>query len=120
VKSNSDGLYVVLNLPVGTYTVTSSAPGFKKSVITDVTVDVGAKPAAMVQLAVGQVTESVEVKSATETIQTTSAEIGGVVTSTEATQIQLNGRNYSRAFRRQSPADFSSSAPTVSAEAHSR
>ena len=94
VKSNSDGLYVVLNLPVGTYTVTSSAPGFKKSVITDVTVDVGAKPAVMVQLAVGQVTESVEVKSATETIQTTSAEIGGVVTSTEATQIQLNGRNY--------------------------
>src|SRR5947209_7404490 len=27
-------------------------------------------------------------------MQTTTAEIGGVITSTEATQIQLNGRNY--------------------------
>ncbi len=94
VKSNGDGLYVVLNLPVGTYTVTTSMPGFKRSVITDVNVDVGAKPAVMVQLAVGQVTESVEIKAETVMIQTTTAEIGGVITSTEATQIQLNGRNY--------------------------
>ena len=94
VKSNGDGLYVVLNLPVGSYTITTAMAGFKKSVLTEVVVDVGAKPAVMVQLSVGQITESVEVKADTAAIQTTSAEIGGVVTSTEATQIQLNGRNY--------------------------
>jgi hypothetical protein len=94
VQSNGDGFYVALNLPVGTYTITTTATGFKKAVTNGVTVDVGAKPAVMVQLAIGQVSESVEVQSSTTTIQTTTAEIGGVITSTEATQIQLNGRNY--------------------------
>lgn len=94
VQSNAAGNYVVLNLPVGVYNITTTIQGFKKSVITDVNVDIGGKPAVDVALAVGQVGESVEVKAETVMIQTTSAEIGGVITSTEATQIQLNGRNY--------------------------
>jgi hypothetical protein len=93
-KSNADGLYVVLNLPVGTYSITTTMQGFKKSLINGVNVDVGAKPAIPIQLAVGQVDESVEVKADMVLIQTNSAEIGTVVTSTEATQLQLNGRNY--------------------------
>ncbi|MGI4756592.1 MAG: carboxypeptidase regulatory-like domain-containing protein [Janthinobacterium lividum] len=94
VKTNGDGLYDVLNLPIGTYTITTTMTGFKKSVITGVNVDVGGKPAVPVQLTVGGAGESVEVKAETVMIQTSTAEIGGVVTSTEATQIQLNGRNY--------------------------
>lgn len=94
VKTNGDGLYNVLNVPTGTYTVTTVMDGFKKSVVTGVAVDVGSKPAVPVQLTVGAVGESVEVKAESIMIQTTTAEIGGVVTSTEATQIQLNGRNY--------------------------
>jgi len=93
-QSNGDGLYVALNLPVGTYNVTVTVSGFKKAVITGVNVDVGAKPAVPVVLAVGGVTESVEVRAEAVMIQSTTAEIGGVITSTEATQIQLNGRNY--------------------------
>lgn len=94
VKTNSDGNYNALDLQVGTYTVTTSMAGFKKSVITGVNVDVGGKPAVPVQLTVGQVGESVEVKADTVMIQTTTSEVGGVITSQEATQIQLNGRNY--------------------------
>ena len=94
VRSNDDGNYTVLNLPVGVYTVTTVMQGFKKSILSGVNVDVGGKPAVPVQLEVGQVTESVSVKADAVLIQTTTAEIGGVVTSTEATQIQLNGRNY--------------------------
>lgn len=94
VRSNDDGNYTVLNLPVGVYTVTTVMQGFKKSILSGVNVDVGGKPAVPVQLEIGQVTESVAVKAGVVLIQTTTAEIGGVVTSTEATQIQLNGRNY--------------------------
>jgi hypothetical protein len=93
-QSNDTGNYVVLNLPVGVYTVTTSKGGFKKSVLTGVNVDVGAKVGLPIQLEVGQVTESVSVKADTVLVQTTTAEIGGVISSTEATQIQLNGRNY--------------------------
>ena len=94
VTSNGDGNYIVLNLPVGVYTITTTVSGFKKSLLTGVNVDVGGKPAVPVQLEIGQVGESVEVKADTVLIQTTSAEIGSVVTSQQATQLQLNGRNY--------------------------
>lgn len=94
VKSNADGNFTVLNIPVGVYTITTTVNGFKKSVLAGVNVDIGGKPDVPVQLAVGQATESVEVQAGVVAIQTTSAEIGGVITSTEATQIQLNGRNY--------------------------
>lgn len=94
VKSNDNGNYVVLNLPVGVYTITTTIAGFKKSVLSGVHVDVGSKPSVPIQLEVGQATESVEVQAGVVMMQTTSAEIGSVVTSEEATQIQLNGRNY--------------------------
>ena len=94
VKTNGDGLYNALNVPSGVYTVTVNMNGFKKSVITGVNVDIGAKPSIPIQLEVGSVGETVEVRAESITIQTTTAEIGGVVTSQEATQIQLNGRNY--------------------------
>jgi len=94
VTTNGDGLYTVLNLPVGTYTITTTMEGFKKSVIAGVVVDVGAAPAVPVALSLGQVGETVEVTAEATQIQTTTAQIGGVITSTEATQIQLNGRNY--------------------------
>ena len=94
VQSNSDGNFTVLNVPVGTYTLATNVSGFKKAVTAGLKVDIGGKPDIPIQLAVGQATESVEVQAGLTTIQTTSAEIGGVITSTEATQIQLNGRNY--------------------------
>ena len=94
VQSNGSGNYVALDMPVGTYTITTVAPGFKKSIITDVAVDVGGKPSIDIALAVGGVGETVEIKADAVMIQTTTSEVGGVVTSTEATEIQLNGRNY--------------------------
>lgn len=93
-QSNAEGMYTILNVPVGTYTVSATMSGFKKFVINGVNVDVGGKPSVSIQLAVGDVSQAVEVKADTVMIQTTTAELGGVVTSTEATQIQLNGRNY--------------------------
>ena len=44
VKSNDGGNYVVLNVPVGVYTITTTKAGFKKSVLSGVNVDVGGKP----------------------------------------------------------------------------
>lgn len=93
-KTNDDGNFVILNVPVGSYTISTSMTGFKKSVISGVNVDVGGTPSVPVALAIGGIGESVEVKADSVMIQTTTAEIGGVVTSQEATQIQLNGRNY--------------------------
>jgi hypothetical protein len=94
VQTNGSGNYVVLDVPVGSYTLTTTMSGFKTSIITDVAVDVGGKPSRDIALTVGQIGETVEVKADAVTIQTTTSEVGGVISSTEATEIQLNGRNY--------------------------
>lgn len=75
-KSNGDGVYDVLNIPVGTYNITIDMQGFKKSVISGVNVDVGGKPAVPVTLSLGSIGETVEVRADSIMIQTTTAEIG--------------------------------------------
>ena len=52
VQSNASGNYVALDVPVGTYTLTTTLPGFKKEIITDVAVDVGGKPSVDIALTV--------------------------------------------------------------------
>jgi hypothetical protein len=94
VKSNESGVYTALNLPVGTYSVTTTMARFKKSVINGVIVDVGSKPAVPVTLQLGEAGETIVVQADAMEIQTTSAEIGATISSQLATQIQLNGRNY--------------------------
>ena len=94
VQSNGSGNYVALDVPVGVYTVSTTSAGFKTSIVTDVSVDVGGKPSVDVALTLGAVGESVQVKADLVEIQTTTSETGGLITSTEATEIQLNGRNY--------------------------
>src|SRR5882762_6248991 len=94
VNSNADGNYIALDLPIGTYTVTTSISGFKKVEIRGIRVEVGGKPSVPITLQVGEETDSITVESDSAQVHTTSAEVGSIVTSEEATNLQLNGRNY--------------------------
>ena len=93
-QTNADGNYVALDLPIGIYNVSTSVPGFKKAVVEQIHVDVGGKPSVDLKLSVGTETEAVTVRADAIQVNTTSAEVGSVVTSTEATNLMLNGRNY--------------------------
>ncbi len=93
-QTNADGNYVALDLPIGIYNVSTSVPGFKKEVVEQIHVDVGGKPSVDLKLSVGTETEAVTVRADAIQVSTTSAEVGSVVTSTEATNLMLNGRNY--------------------------
>jgi len=94
VNSNTDGNYIALNLPIGTYTVTTSISGFKKAEIRGIRVEVGGKPSVPITLQIGEESDSITVESDSAQVHTTSAEVGSIVTSEEATNLQLNGRNY--------------------------
>src|SRR5437867_3784920 len=87
------GLYNFPALPVGSYTVTVEAPGFKTAKLTKNTVVVNTPLSLDVALEVGQFSEVVSVEIQTETLQTTNATIGNVVTSKAVTELPLNGRN---------------------------
>src|SRR6266403_705186 len=96
-QTTADGSYAVTELPIGTYAVTSSQSGFQTSVTTDVAVNVAGERRVDVALKPGQVSERVEV-SGTELpqVETTSNELGGVLTSLTVQDIPVNGRDYTK------------------------
>src|SRR5688572_8652444 len=69
--TNSTGGYVFPALDLGTYTVTVSLSGFKAFAHTDVRVTAGSNNELRAVLEVGALTETVNVKAASELIQTT-------------------------------------------------
>jgi hypothetical protein len=73
----ASGLYRFPNLPVGTYNLSVSAPGFSKAELRGISVDLNKASTANVTLQVGKGTESVEVTSAAAVIDTSTATIAG-------------------------------------------
>src|SRR5438874_4148241 len=76
--TGSDGNYAVTPLPVGHYSITIEAQGFKKSVSSGITVNVQDRIGVNVSLEVGQISETVEVTGAAPTLQTDTSYLGQV------------------------------------------
>ena len=93
-QSNETGFYLISNLPIGTYEVSAEAPGFKKFVTTGAVLTVNSKLAVNVKLEVGNITDSVTVAADAAQVETSTGEVGRLVTGEQATQLQLNGRNF--------------------------
>src|SRR5262249_24088128 len=91
-QTTTAGLYSFPALPVGFYTVNVETTGFKTARLTKQELVVNTPLAINITLEVGQLTEVVSVEAQSELLQTTSATIGNVVTSHEATELPLNGR----------------------------
>ncbi|HRR57728.1 MAG TPA: carboxypeptidase-like regulatory domain-containing protein, partial [Acidobacteriota bacterium] len=64
VLTDDEGFYTAPNVPVGTYTVSASMPGFKPAAVKDVKVDIRANRVINLVLEVGELTEEVTVTSA--------------------------------------------------------
>jgi hypothetical protein len=91
--TNSSGYYVFPNLVVGTYTISAEAAGFKKSVSTGVGLNAAAKISADLEMSVGAVSETVEVKGTVSLVQAETATVGRTVESRQIADLTLNGRN---------------------------
>jgi hypothetical protein len=94
-KSNtgSDGLANVASLPIGTYTVTVTAKGFKTTVVTNVKTEVGAPSSVPVTLEVGTTNETVTVTGGAEALQKESTTIGSTITGRQITQLPFTSRD---------------------------
>jgi len=96
-QASADGSYSVAELPIGTYTVTVSQSGFQTSVTSGVAVDVAGERRVDVGLKPGQVSETVEVSGETlPQVETTTNDLGGVLTSQTVENLPVNGRDYTK------------------------
>jgi hypothetical protein len=91
--TNATGYYVFPNLVVGTYTVTAEQTGFKKTAQTSIALSSAMRLSVDLQLTVGSVSETVEVKATIGLVQAESAVVGRTIDSKQVADLTLNGRN---------------------------
>jgi hypothetical protein len=93
--SDNNGLYLVTNLPVGTYNVEVEAGGFRKAQQSGYDLTDAGRITADFKLKVGTVTETVLVTAVLgETVNTVSGEIAHTIDAEQVQDLALNGRNY--------------------------
>ena len=90
--TNETGSYVLPNLPLGPYRVEAALPGFRSYVQMGIVLQVNSSPEINIQLAVGQVSEQVEVQANSALVETRSAGVGQVVENQRILELPLNGR----------------------------
>ena len=89
------GVYSISSLPVGKYTLTISHEGFKTYAEMGIELFVGQTRTLDAQLRVGAATTTVDVEAQAQALDSSNAEIAGVVQSKQVEDIPLNGRNWS-------------------------
>ncbi len=93
-RTNDSGVYRAPNLPVGRYTVTVDAGGFKKQQVSNVQLSVDQRADINVTLQIGTVAETVTVEGSTEgQLATDSASLGNVITPSQVQDLPLPSRN---------------------------
>jgi hypothetical protein len=96
VETSPVGQYRVTPLNPGTYSIEVKAQGFKSQVRNGVVLPVSAVLEVDFTMAIGAVTETVEVTGAAPVLQTEEASVGNVVAAKDLERLPVNGRNYTR------------------------
>lgn len=96
VTANDDGFYNAPTIPAGTYTITTSPSGFKKTIVTGVELHVSENKTVNIDVQVGQVTETVTVTSDAAPVEVRSGEVSSLISEKQVTELPLNGRNYAQ------------------------
>jgi outer membrane receptor protein involved in Fe transport len=94
IVSNGDGFYSAPNLNAATYSVTTSAPGFGKNVLKDVTLTVGVVRDLDIVMAVASAETTVTIESSANQVNAGDTSVGGVVDGKQTRDLPLNGRDW--------------------------
>ena len=94
--SDAAGNVEFFNVRIGRYVVTADKSGFSIAVVDNLQVTVGARQRVDIVMAVGQLTEKVEVVASSVQLQTDSSDRGQVISGEVTRALPLNGREYSQ------------------------
>ena len=92
-QTTGTGDYTLPLLPVGDYTVTVEANGFKSETKSGIRLQINEKVRADFQLQVGSQTDTVTVQAEVTTLRSEEASIGGTVEQRQLVELPMNGRN---------------------------
>jgi hypothetical protein len=93
-QTNESGSYNLLRLPIGTYGVKVTAPGFQTSEWPPFSLVLNQTARVNAQLKVGKISETVEVSGSAPVLQTENAEVGTVLDARTNDNLPLATRNY--------------------------
>ncbi|HVW11113.1 MAG TPA: carboxypeptidase regulatory-like domain-containing protein [Bryobacteraceae bacterium] len=92
-QTDSDGHYVISNLPPGPYTLDVKSPGFKDYKQAGIVLEVAHNIGINVAMSVGSVNETIEVTANADMVETKDSAIAQVMDPVKITELPLNGRN---------------------------
>ena len=93
--TDANGIYEFFTIRPGTYVVTAEKAGFSIALVDNIQLTVGARQRVDLSMAVGQLSEKVEVSASQVLLQTDSSDRSQVITGAQTRALPLNGREYS-------------------------
>lgn len=94
VTTDSTGSYSIPFLPAARFALTATAQGFRTHQVEAFTLQVGQTARVDLQLALGEVNQTMSVAASAAALQTESASVGAVIDSAKIVELPLNGRNF--------------------------
>ena len=94
VRTDSDGAYLLANMPIGRYEVQAEAASFKTQKVGPTVLVVDQRLRVDVVLEVGAVAETVEIKGAAALLQMDQPDVNQIVQEKEIRGLPLNGRDF--------------------------
>ncbi len=93
IMTNASGNYVIKELPVGVYNLSVEAAGFKTVSNNGVALNAGTIAHVDFKMQIGKASEVVEVTGAVSDVNTEDSKLATTVSSTQISNLPLNGRN---------------------------
>ncbi len=94
IETTAEGLYNFVRLPVGVYTLTIEAQGFKRTERQGIPLNVGAVATVDLALQLGAATESVTVSADVPVVETTRTQTATTISEKLIRDLPINGRNF--------------------------
>ncbi len=94
--SGANGSYFFPHLPIGTYSVSASAPCFKSFNATGIMLNIDQEFVEPVQLSVGNTSETVSVQADAVQVNTTDMQLNNIVDSHQIRELPLIGRDFTQ------------------------